>query len=289
MTMPLYRAHIPRTIVLMGCGGIGARIAAVLPRLRQCPVREIWFVDPDTVEARNVARQHFAASDIGRPKAEVLAARYARPDVRTSAYVARGEAVVRDRRESQAMVICAVDTRSARRTILDMCFRHWGQCQIIDVACGETWGHLTYSGPCTLAEDRGHYVTTVGAMATPDIYDPESPDDPAPSCGENAPGQTTVLNVAAAAHAVALLDMILTGQYLVSCAWVFGPLSLRTVPAAVTNNVYVIPEPVTPVRPDAHYTICGAPIDLVRRAWPSNKPAPSQAGSRQMRRVTARR
>lgn len=37
---------------------------------------ELVFCDPDTVEAKNVPRQLFAASDIGRPKAAVLAERY---------------------------------------------------------------------------------------------------------------------------------------------------------------------------------------------------------------------
>jgi tRNA A37 threonylcarbamoyladenosine dehydratase len=37
----------------------------------------VTFVDPETVEAKNVPRQNFCDAEIGLPKAEALARRYA--------------------------------------------------------------------------------------------------------------------------------------------------------------------------------------------------------------------
>jgi hypothetical protein len=64
----------PRTIVLVGAGGTGARMGAILPRLVQS-YDTIIVMDPDVVEHRNLLRQHFVASDVGRPKADIVARR----------------------------------------------------------------------------------------------------------------------------------------------------------------------------------------------------------------------
>lgn len=70
------------TIALIGCGGTGSHIAQSLARLAShCestngPEIQLVFVDGDTVEAKNVGRQLFAASDVGRNKAQTLAARF---------------------------------------------------------------------------------------------------------------------------------------------------------------------------------------------------------------------
>jgi len=70
-------------VILAGCGGTGsfiaqdiARIAYHLKNKPMCP--RIVFVDNDTVEAKNVGRQNFVESEIGKSKAQVLALRYNR-------------------------------------------------------------------------------------------------------------------------------------------------------------------------------------------------------------------
>ncbi len=70
-------------IYLVGCGGTGSWLAPHLVRLarflretRQMQVR-LTFIDPDTVEMKNVFRQNFGEAEVGGHKAELLALRYA--------------------------------------------------------------------------------------------------------------------------------------------------------------------------------------------------------------------
>lgn len=69
-------------LVLAGCGGTGSWLAPAVARvarlLREKFAREVLagFVDPDTVEARNIYRQNFCQAEIGHNKAVALAVRY---------------------------------------------------------------------------------------------------------------------------------------------------------------------------------------------------------------------
>src|SRR3981081_3327534 len=76
---PLARSGSPgaqaATIVLVGCGGTGGFVAESLCRLLIGRNAALYLVDPDRVEAVNVARQAFDVGDVGRFKAEVLADR----------------------------------------------------------------------------------------------------------------------------------------------------------------------------------------------------------------------
>lgn len=71
--------HVYMTLV--GCGGTGSHIASGLAPIVQALAErsisaDLFFVDPDKVEPKNVGRQLFSPSDIGRYKAEVLAERF---------------------------------------------------------------------------------------------------------------------------------------------------------------------------------------------------------------------
>ena len=70
------------SLILAGCGGTGSwlapsvvRVARLLSEKFNKSVRVV-FIDPDVVEAKNCYRQNFAECEIGRNKAEALAARY---------------------------------------------------------------------------------------------------------------------------------------------------------------------------------------------------------------------
>jgi PRTRC genetic system ThiF family protein len=68
-------------LVLAGCGGTGSILAWHLARLayhaRQRGIAlHVTFVDPDVIELKNVGRQNFVEAELGRCKAETLAARY---------------------------------------------------------------------------------------------------------------------------------------------------------------------------------------------------------------------
>lgn len=73
--------HCPELhLIQVGCGGIGAQLAASTARIaRECQrlyqhVR-ISFYDGDTVEEKNLIRQQFCEAEVGRNKAEALAYR----------------------------------------------------------------------------------------------------------------------------------------------------------------------------------------------------------------------
>lgn len=69
----------PVQILMLGAGGTGGHIAPHLYRLLHAldrPVKVI-IADGDIVEEKNLVRQNFIASDLGRNKAQVLAERYA--------------------------------------------------------------------------------------------------------------------------------------------------------------------------------------------------------------------
>lgn len=64
----------PLRIVQIGAGGTGARIATGVVKLLGKGDHYV-IRDGDVVEQKNLARQHFIESDIGRPKAEAVAER----------------------------------------------------------------------------------------------------------------------------------------------------------------------------------------------------------------------
>lgn len=60
-------------VAVLGVGGLGGRAAL---ELACCGVGELWLIDGDRVEMSNLNRQiQYSEADIGRPKAEVTAAR----------------------------------------------------------------------------------------------------------------------------------------------------------------------------------------------------------------------
>jgi PRTRC genetic system ThiF family protein len=69
-------------LVLIGCGGTGSWLAPSVARIGRILMEkftkevEIYFIDPDKVEAKNCFRQNFCPAEIGRNKAECLAFRY---------------------------------------------------------------------------------------------------------------------------------------------------------------------------------------------------------------------
>lgn len=69
---PTERVHV----VVVGAGGTGGRVLLLLPRLLRAG-DVVSIVDPDVVEMKNLARQHFHPTDIGRPKVDVAAERFA--------------------------------------------------------------------------------------------------------------------------------------------------------------------------------------------------------------------
>lgn len=125
--------YIPQTVVIFGCGGTGSRlipaIAQLMSTLTTLIMPEMVLVDFDEVEEKNLSRQNFAKPDIGKNKAQALAARYSKAyDLKitpitlaagTSEYQEALEMFnLHDRLRGPALYVMAVDSASARRAIL---------------------------------------------------------------------------------------------------------------------------------------------------------------------------
>jgi len=65
-------------ITIVGCGGTGAFVADGLCRLFAGSHVKLVLIDYDTVEERNLDRQHFFKEDLDKYKSEALAIRFAR-------------------------------------------------------------------------------------------------------------------------------------------------------------------------------------------------------------------
>jgi len=65
-------------IIQVGCGGTGGYVVPDVARLIYSLQENIPYtlIDGDTVEQKNIVRQNFVPSDVGRNKAEVISARY---------------------------------------------------------------------------------------------------------------------------------------------------------------------------------------------------------------------
>jgi hypothetical protein len=77
LTLPVeVTFHRPRNlkVVLVGAGGTGARLGPDIARLLSRG-DTLTILDHDTVEERNLIRQHFVRRDVGKYKAEVVASR----------------------------------------------------------------------------------------------------------------------------------------------------------------------------------------------------------------------
>ena len=131
--------QIPNQIFVIGCGGTGSRLVPLLAQFVKTITHgvsprgviinpTIYLIDDDVVEHKNLARQNFIESDVGKPKAAVLATRYARAfgvniipvvarvDQRRTFYESIRETAVNP--GSNSVLIMCVDSAQARRDIL---------------------------------------------------------------------------------------------------------------------------------------------------------------------------
>jgi hypothetical protein len=73
---------IPNKIFVFGCGGTGSRVVPLLAQfIKSCPWvpnPEMYIFDFDEVEEKNLLRQNFISTDVGKNKAVVLANRYSK-------------------------------------------------------------------------------------------------------------------------------------------------------------------------------------------------------------------
>jgi PRTRC genetic system ThiF family protein len=224
------------TFVLVGCGGTGGFLAEAVCRLLIGRPAAVYLVDPDRVEAHNVARQAFDLGDVGRFKAEVLAERLARRFGREVGY-----SVLPYDRELHARVfegagglrllVGCVDNAAARRAIAaTLDHPQWGPGGSRSVWWLDS-GNLRNAGQVLLGnatradELRGAFLPALGrcralpapSLQRPDLLDAPPAPRPAPDCAEAvAEGeQGGTINQAVAAVAAGYVEKLLAG----TCGW----------------------------------------------------------------------
>ncbi len=121
LTADLRSALRQAKVAIIGCGGLGSNVAAMLVR---SGVGELTLVDFDRVEEDNLNRQMFFRDDIGRLKAEALAdiLRRIDPSVLLKVVVERvaADTLVDLVREAD-VIVEAVDTAGDKAMIVNTC------------------------------------------------------------------------------------------------------------------------------------------------------------------------
>ena len=211
-------------LTLVGCGGTGSHIATGLGALLLAlglPY-SLTLIDPDIVETKNVGRQLFAASDVGKPKTEVIAARLANAYGIVPYVMTRGvDALDWQTLEPRVLhlVIGAVDNPAARSVIANAVKRGEGALWWLDCGNENASGQVLLGNIADARKMRG--AATLGLidrLPAPHLVYPDlikSARFPrlarAASCAElTALGeQGLMVNRMVAAWALELLDALL--------------------------------------------------------------------------------
>lgn len=201
----------PVPILVIGCGGTGSAFAAGLPYLHQAMIAlghpgglNVTLVDDDVVSPANCVRQAFSQSDIGLPKATVLATRInAFWGLEWSAVVARVD-VHFDRYVPWDLVVSCVDTRAARADINAYIRRQRRGRYWLDIGNKASDGQFVLGQP-----EHNSVVRRLPTVAEkyPEILDERLDDDDLPSCSalEAITRQEPFVNQVLASQALALL------------------------------------------------------------------------------------
>ncbi len=215
----------PVKIIMLGAGGTGGHIAPHLYRLLHTldrPVEAI-IADGDIVEEKNLVRQNFIASDLGRNKAQVLAERYASAFGMEAKYIPefvesadRLSELVRPVRytagpypypqsEGLSILIGAVDNNRSRH-LCHQVFQKSDNLIYIDSGNGEYTGQVV----CGIRRKGRTYYKPVGEVY-PDVLEDTDKFPTELSCAEaslSAP-QSIVANIMAATAVVSYIYNIL--------------------------------------------------------------------------------
>jgi molybdopterin/thiamine biosynthesis adenylyltransferase len=107
-------------VAVVGAGGTGSHVLTQLAHLR---IGKLTIIDPDLVELSNLSRLIGSApSDVGRPKAEVLAAttRTINPSVEVSAVVASVLDTDPAHYVDADIIVCATDGHGSRALLIEV-------------------------------------------------------------------------------------------------------------------------------------------------------------------------
>ncbi len=145
-------------VYLVGCGGTGSWLAPHLARylrlfkeINQDTELRLVFIDPDFVEEKNTFRQNFIPAEIGRNKAEALAARYTMSaGLDIIACSKKLDKYQQDWDADMTVILGCVDNAAARRSIADMLdYGKYEDQRTFWIDCG----NHKYSGQVLLSAD----------------------------------------------------------------------------------------------------------------------------------------
>jgi PRTRC genetic system ThiF family protein len=214
----------PVKIVMLGAGGTGGHIAPHLYRLLHTLNRpvQVMIADGDIVEEKNLVRQNFIASDLGRNKAQVLAERYASAFGMETQYIPefiededKLAKLVKTDTERLSILIGAVDNNRSRK-LCHAVFQKADNLIYIDSGNGEYTGQIV----CGIKRGGRTYYKPLGDLY-PDVLADTDKFPTELSCAEasvSAP-QSIVANIMASTAVVAYLYNIL----------VLGSIDVRSV------------------------------------------------------------
>lgn len=149
-------------VAIIGCGGLGSNVAAMLLR---SGVGALTLVDFDTVAADNLNRQLFFADQVGRPKTEALAETLTRigkdAQLRLENVCVSSANVIGIVQDAD-VIVEAVDTAEAKAMIVDACTRELPDTPLVTVS------GLAGYGPADLIETErmGENLWVVGDLAS---------------------------------------------------------------------------------------------------------------------------
>lgn len=136
-------------VAIVGCGGLGSNVAAMLLR---SGVRNLTLIDFDVVDASNLNRQLFFADQIGRLKTEALAETLLRidPDARLTLHSLRvtAENLVALVRGAD-VVIEAVDRADTKAMVVNTCMEELPDTPLVTVS-----GLAGYGSANSIATER---------------------------------------------------------------------------------------------------------------------------------------
>lgn len=226
---------------LVGCGGTGSWLAPSLCRVartinEQGKVSSLIFIDPDTVERKNILRQNFCDAEIGLNKAQTLALRYSLSwgiEIQALPALFDSEIVARDyyqREHKLKIIIGCVDNAIARQSIAHALsqYQSW---HTRDVAAELLWldcGNHSNSGQVLIGSHLSteidvyqfHELECIKLPAPclqhPELLKPkpEELSDSSVSCAELAllNAQSLSINQRMAAEAASYLVQLVTGK-----------------------------------------------------------------------------
>src|SRR5271166_4897795 len=206
----------PIRMLVVGCGGNGSAIASGLPYLHQALLAfghpgglAVTLIDPETVTETNCVRQPFCRTDIGFPKAIVLAHRINlfwgfnwQGMHSTIQQLKKGSEV--------DLLIGCVDTRKARRAIdkwvLSSRVLYW-----LDLGNNASSGQFVLGQPKNSANRKKKDCLPTVAELYPEILNRDKEDDDQPSCSaaEALARQEPFINQNLAYQALGMLTQLL--------------------------------------------------------------------------------